>query len=276
MPPSEKVFIFKKNKLEIGILLTILAIAVVIGFVYYQDFKKTLAEQKKIELKLLADNIASDHEGSIFGIRQFLITSGYLAEGLQINSGKCAEILQRMYVVYPYFLNIGITDEDGNVVCSGVSIDRSVNIAEDSDFQEAKNTKSFTVSGYRISTHTGRPSVRFLQPIIDDSDFSGVIFITFGTDWLNGFSPSFDLPEKTTVTKFDTEGVIFMRYPNPLTWNGTDQHDSELFQSIKINKIGFFSSTGLDGKQRLYYFRPIYQDGKIHAYVAISSSESHD
>jgi hypothetical protein len=178
-----------------------------------------------------------------------------------------------MSVVYPYFLNIGIADKDGNVTCSGVDIGRVITMQNDEDFQELKQQQRFTVSGYRISSYTGRPSVRFLQPIIRNNQFDGAIFVSFATEWLNGFSPSFDLPSGTAVTKFDKDGIIFMRYPNPITWSGTDQSDSELFKAIQEKKIGYIETTGLEGTRRLYYFRPIYVEGKIHAYISIGTSE---
>ncbi len=270
----DKFFTFKRSHL---IWFALLFLTLIIGggcFLKYKDLRLELVDQKRGELKLLADNLASDHEGSIYGIRQFLITSGYLVEQAKVNEETCSSILQKMYVVYPYFINIGITDADGNVICTGVDIGRVVNVGSDADFLEVKETESFTVSGYRNSTITGRPSVRFLQPIMEEGAFSGVIFVTFAVEWLNGFSTDYDLPLGTVISKFDKDGIVFMRYPNPLTWSGTQQSDSELFKLAQEQKVGFAKVRGLEGNERLYYFRPIYQDGKIHAYVTVGFSES--
>jgi hypothetical protein len=271
---AERNYIFKRSHLVTSLLVTLVIILAISFASFYTSFNKVYFEQKKVELKLLADNLASDHEGSIHGIRQFLITSGYLVEEVENGQENCSALLQKMYVIYPYFLNIGITNEEGEVTCSGVEIRKTLNLNEDSDFIEAKETNNFTVSGYRISTLTGRPSVRFLQPIMKGSDFNGVLFVTFATEWLNGFSPSFDPPQGTVITKFDQNGMIFMRYPNPLTWSGTDQVDSELFKQIQAQKIGFAEIGGLEGKRRLYYFRPIYHNGEIHAYLAVGTNKT--
>lgn len=271
---EERFFTFKRSHLVWSIVLFLVLIISAGSFLKFRDLQLKLAVQKRGELKLLADNLASDHEGSIYGIRQFLITSGYLVEQAKVNEDTCSSILQKMYVVYPYFINIGITDKTGDVICTGVDIGRVVSVGSDADFIEAKETKSFTISGYRNSTITGRPSVRFLQPIIEDGNFSGVIFVTFAVEWLNGFSTDYDLPSGTVISKFDKDGIVFMRYPNPLTWSGTQQSDSELFKLAQEQKVGFAKVKGLEGNERLYYFRPIYQDGKIHAYVAVGFSES--
>lgn len=269
----EKSFTLKRSNI-IETTLFLIIVSLVVGFFFfYRNSQSQIVSQKKEELKLLADNIASDHEGSIYGIRQFLITSGYLVEQAESNKDTCQSILQKMYVIYPYFINVAITDKEGNVTCSGVEIAKVVSLKNDLEFIEAKSTQSFTVSGYRNSVVNGRPSIRFLQPIIRNGEFNGVLFVTFASDWLNGFSSNFDLPQGTVVTKFDKDGVVFMRYPNPLTWSGTEQADSNLFKLIQGQKIGFAEARGLEGNKRLYYFRPIYQDGKIHAYVAVGSDK---
>lgn len=267
----DKIFTFKRSHLIWFALLLLALIIAGSSLLKYKDLRLKLVDQKRGELKLLADNLASDHEGSIYGIRQFLITSGYLVEQAKVNNETCQAILQKMYVVYPYFINIGITDKDGNVTCTGVEIGKAINLKNDSDFIEVSSSHNFTVSGYRNSAVNGRPAIRFLQPIIKEGVFAGAIFVTFASDWLNGFSPNFDLPQGTVVTKFDKEGIVFMRYPNPLTWSGTEQSDSELFKSIQEQRIGFAEVRGLEGNKRLYYFRPIYQDGKIHAYIAVGA-----
>lgn len=269
----EKSFTLKRSNIIESILFLLVAVLVVGFFFFYRNSQAQLISQKRGELKLLADNIASDHEGSIYGIRQFLITSGYLVEQAENDKETCQTILQKMYVVYPYFINIGITDKDGNVTCTGVEIGKAINLKNDLDFIEASSTQSFTVSGYRNSAVNGRPAVRFLQPITKEGSFSGVLFVTFASDWLNGFSSNFDLPQGTVITKFDKDGVVFMRYPNPLTWSGTEQADSELFKLIQEQKNGFAEVRGLEGNKRIYYFRPIYQDGKIHAYVAVGADK---
>lgn len=255
-----------------ALVITIVCILVLTcaGIFYFYKHEQRVGDQHDRQvLKLMADNLASDHEGSIYGIRQFLISSGYLVEQVDLNEDTCPGILRRVHVVYPYFLNVGITDSSGAVICSGVEIGTVINIGGDEDFIEARESQKFTVSGYRLSAITGRPSVRFSQPIIKDGEFSGVLFVSFATEWLNGFSPSFDPPQGSVITKFDKDGIVFFRYPNPLTWSGTDQQDSDLFQEISKQKIGYFTVRGLEGNERLYYFRPIYQEGKIHAYIAV-------
>jgi hypothetical protein len=267
----EETLVLKKTNLIIAVLSILLIVSLAILFKFSITFDSFSEFQKKNELKLLADNLAADHEGSIYGIRQFLITSSYLAEQSIADKKTCEIILQKVSVVYPYFLNVGMTDKEGNVICSGVNVPNKINISNDDDFKEAHETNSFAVSGYRISKITGRPSVRFLQPITLEGNFNGVLFVSFAVEWLNGFSSSFDLPSGTVISKFDKDGVVFMRYPNPLVWSGTDQSDSVFFEIIKQKKEGFQIIEGLDGEKRMYYFRPIYHDGKIHAYIAVGS-----
>ncbi len=270
---SETFVVRKRSVAEVLLAVALIAsLAVVV--LYRERYQKLYVMKEQEELKLIADNLALDHEGAIYGIRQFLITSGYLVEQSRVDKEGCQKVLQRMSVVYPYFLNIGIADAGGTVTCSGVSTgDQIVSFVDDPDFAEARDTHGFTVSGYRISTITGRPSVRFMQPIIDNQKFVGVLFMTFSVEWLNGFTPPLgtELDHKV-MEKFDADGNVFMRYPNPIVWSGTNQADSEVFTRIKGEKSGFAYISDLDGVKRLYYFRPIYTDGKIHAYVVVGSN----
>lgn len=269
-------FVLKKSTLKTYGLETLLIISLAFSFIVVRVAYTSFRSSQQNELKLLADNIVLDHEGSIFGIKQFLISSGYLAEESGSSNTSCSMLLQKISVEYPYFLNIGMTDKNGNLICSGVPVPDGVDasLANDQDFLEASQTNEFSVSGYRISTITGRPSVRFLQPIIRKNIFDGVLFVTFATDWLNGFATSFNPPDGTVVEKFDDTGTVFMRYPDPLTWSGTNQGESDFFKTVKEKTRGFVTTDGLDGIQRLYYFEPIYFDGNIQAYTVVGTDRN--
>lgn len=253
-----------------GLLVAVIAIACLYGAYAlgsYQNMHQ--AEQVVMDkLAMVANIVATDHEAAISGVRQFLISTSYFITELPNSSAICDDVLRRMHVAYPYFLNVGIADNNGKIVCSGVAVPRNTSLAGDEDFERLLASKSFTVSDYRISQSTGRPSVRFMQPILGNDDgMIGTLFIVFGVEWLNGFSPAFNLPQDVVITKFDRSGTVFMRYPNPVAWSGTNQAESGLFSVTKSNEPGYVRSRGLDNVSRLYYYRPIYLDGDVHAYV---------
>jgi hypothetical protein len=231
--------------------------------------REVMVAYRERELNMVTELLASDHEAAIGGIRQFLVTLAYNLDGENLSSDKCAEILNKISITYPYFLNLGIADTNGIIKCSGTPFPNGVAFTDEEAFNKLLSTQHFTASGYQISKSTGKPSVKFYQPIFNDkNELLGAVFTSFGTEWLNGFSPSFQFSDNIVVTKFDQDGNVFMRYPNPALWSGTDQSESELFKTIKEYGEGTAVIKGLAGKRRLYHFRPIYLDGELNAYVA--------
>jgi hypothetical protein len=256
------------GKIQYAILFFLIFSIGTTTFLILQN-KEVISVYKERELNMVTELLAADHEAAIGGIRQFLVTLAYNLDGENLTNEKCEEILDRITVVYPYFLNLGIADTQGNIECSGVSFPNGLTFADEEAFNQLLSTKDFTASGYHISQSTGKPSVKFYQPIFDKNhELLGAVFTTFGTEWLNGFSPAFQFSDNIVITKFDKDGNVFMRYPNPALWSGTDQSESELFKTIREFGEGTAVIRGLAGKKRLYHFRPIYLDGELNAYVA--------
>lgn len=257
------------GKIQYAILFFLIFSVGTTTFLIIQN-KEVISAYKERELKMVTELLAADHEAAVGGIRQFLVTLAYSMHDGALSGDKCGEILEEISVVYPYFLNLGIVDNNGNIKCSGVRFPAGVTFGDEDAFNSMVASGRFTSSGYQISQSTGRPSVKFYHPLFDDEKkrLIGAVFTTFGTEWLNGFSPTFQSSDNIVVTKFDKNGNVFMRYPNPALWSGTNQSESELFKTVKEYGEGTAVIRGLAGKKRLYHFRPIYLDGELNAYVA--------
>ncbi|MES2214367.1 MAG: hypothetical protein V4465_03220 [Patescibacteria group bacterium] len=257
----------KRSLIGLFIILLLFGFCV---FLYHRESTRLQDEN----LMLKANLVAADHESAISGIRKFLLGISYAVDATGADAHTCAEILGRISSMYPYLQNVGVIDTSGALICSGLEPRGSVSFKDDSDFASLIRTKDFVMSDYTKGPIMKEPGIRFYQPIITkDGELKGAVFVGLGVEWLNSLGPSATSLERTLIVKFDRQGTVYMRFPDPLTWNGTDQSDSDLFTYIQAHKTGYVWIKGLAGATRRYYFRPIYQNTDIQSYVAVASIE---
>ncbi|HVL33154.1 MAG TPA: sensor histidine kinase [Actinomycetota bacterium] len=185
---------------------------------------------------------------------------------------ECSAIFVRLLQENERYANIGAADEDGNIVCSGVPIDGTVNIADRSYFKDAMRTKRFVIGEYQIGRITRKPSVNLALPIAGPRDGGAVVlFAALDITFLESLPLEVQFPVGSALTVIDRKGTILVRHPDPERWRGS-RPEAPIIRSALQQRSGSTQARGLDGVERLYSFRPLAGDGALVA-VGVRVSE---
>lgn len=132
-------------------------------------------------------------------------------EGKPINQTICDEFLANYQKnsIKDRYLNVGILDSKGNLVCSLLPTETKLNLNHRLYFQQALTTKEFAIGEYQIGMLSGKPSLNFGQPVLDQAQqVTGVIYLSMGLQWFDEFFAPLHLEEGWTMKVMDHNGII--------------------------------------------------------------------
>jgi len=102
------------------------------------------------------------------------------------------------------------------------------------------------------------------------------VFVALDLSWLNHLAADALLPEGSTLTVLDGDGVVLARYPMAEAWVGKAVPDAPLVRAVLTGREeGTAEAPGLDGVPRLYAFRrlPVPRDaGDLYIGVGIPTA----
>ncbi len=169
------------------------------------------------------------------------------------DSGQCNDMLRQMAHGFSQYHNIHIADPQGQVICSSAYPDvPPTTIGDRPYFLDALATRSFAEGPYQIGRVTGRPSIGYAFPIIDDDGtILGAVATSLDLAWMNQLLSSVKVPAGATVLFLDRFGTVLAQYPDS-GWVGQSMRNSKLFQDLPKNSQQTFTADGPDGKGRLF------------------------
>ena len=243
--------------------LVLLAVLPALALILYQGHRSgQLAARHTVdEAQLLVRLAAADYERLVANTRQLLGTLAQLPEVRGRDAAACNTLFARLKSGYAQYVNLGVIGLDGMVFCSAVPSARRVSVSDRAYFQRALKTRGFAVGDFQIGRITHQAVVVFAHP---DYDAAGklqtMVFAALDLTWLNQLAAKAQLPAGSTVTLFDSQGVILGRYPDPEKWIGQSRRDAPLTRIILAQRrADTAEATGLDGVPRLYAFAPLLE-----------------
>lgn len=177
------------------------------------------------------------------------------------------------------YLNYGVLDLDGDLVCSGEPFTGPINAADRLYFQKVLETKEFSVGEYQIGRVTGRPSVNFGYPVLDmEGNVIQVLYIAFDLEWLGAWVNALDLPSDTELLITDYKGAILVRHPDNDDNNEDYRARADFpmhFSIILSQREGAIVLKGDDGIERVYAYAPLNlrHNGDPASFVLVGISE---
>lgn len=200
--------------------------------------------------------IAHRHEQLIAGTRQLLVSLAHVPAVSGGDPAACSALLATLLQGYPAYLNLGVMQPDGTLVCSALPFSAPVNVADRAYVRRALETRDFAIGDFQIGRLTGKPSVGFGYPIRSATGaVQAVLFAALDLAWLKQLTTAVRLPTSVTLTVIDHQGTVLARYPDPHRWLGQAAHDAPLVQRLLAHgEEGTTTTTGLDGVPRVYAF----------------------
>jgi hypothetical protein len=216
-------------------LLVLLAIMPVLGLTFFTGLEQRqaaglAAQHSALRLVWV---LAEDQGRLIESTRQLLITLTQLSEIRRDAATACAPLLANLRQQYPLYANLGLTDRNGDLLCSAVPASGPVNYADRAWFQDVLRTRDFVVGGYVLGKVPSKPVASFAYPLLDAAgQVQAVVFAGLDLAWLNRFVVGVELPAGSVLTVIDSAGTILARSSEPEQWVGRTAPEAPIIQAI--------------------------------------------
>ncbi len=183
----------------------------------------------------------------------------------------CQDYLADLRRLYPYYANLGVIRPNGEVACSALPFDRTVNLADRSYFRRALETGDFVTGNYQIGRITNKATVNFAYPVRDEAGaVTAVIFLALDLAWLNEILKEVELPRDSIVTVVDGKGIVLARHPDPEPWVGKTMEDKPLLERMLAQGEGGVIEDVVEGElRRAVVFLPLHASDGGKAYLQI-------
>jgi signal transduction histidine kinase len=256
------------------LLLVLLAVIPALGLTLYtnleeRQLRKALVYEHAMRLSRL---VSADHERLIEDTRRLLTTLAHLPAVRDRNSAACSTLFADLLSRHSSYANLAVAGADGNVFCSALPMTGQVYAGDRLYFRRALETRDFAIGEYQVGRITGRASVNFGYPVLDDlGHVHAVVVAALDLAWLNELAKQAGLAPGTMITVIDRDGTILSRYPDNGKWIGQLMPEPVVLNAILTQRgNGTTDAPGTDGIPRLFSFAPFGSAAQsADAYVSV-------
>ena len=256
------------------LLLVLLAVIPALGLTLYTNLEERQLRKAQVQehAMRLSRLVSADHERLIEGARKLLATLARLPGVREGKRAACDPLFADLLTRYSSYANLGVIGVDGNVLCSGLPMTGQVYVGDRAYFRRARETRDFAIGDYQIGRITGKATVNFGHPVLDNRGHVRVVlFAALDLAWLNELAGRVGLPAGSTLTVIDRNGTILSRYPDEGKWVGKLMPEPLVLNAILTQQgNGTTEAPGTDGIPRLFSFAPFGGAAQsANAYVSV-------
>src|SRR5215831_2380270 len=256
------------------LLLVLLAVIPALVLALYtnleeRQLRKALVQEDAMRLSRL---VSADYERLIEDARQLVVSLARLPAVRGRNRAACNAVFTDLLTQHSSYVNLGVVDADGNVLCSALPITDPVYLGDRVYFRRALETRDFAVGEYQVGRITRRATVNFGYPVLDDAgDVRAVVFAALDLAWLSALARQAGLLPGSMLTVIDRHGTILARYPDEGKWVGKLMPEPSVLNAILTQQgNGMIDAAGTDGIPRLLLFAPFGSAAQsANAYVSV-------
>jgi signal transduction histidine kinase len=242
------------------LLLVLLAVIPALGLTLYTNLEERQLRKAQVQEQAmrLSRLVSADHERLIEEARRLLVNLARLPAVRDRNPAGCNALFADLLSRHSSYANLAVADADGNVFCSALPMTRQVYAGDRLYFRRALETRDFAIGEYQVGRITGRASVNFGYPVLDDvGHVRAVVVAALDLAWLNELASQAGLPPGSVLTVIDRHGTILSRYPDNGKWIGEPMPERLVLNAIQTQKgNGTTDAPGMDGIPRLFSFAP--------------------
>ena len=260
------------------VLVVVLAVVLTSGFSFYTALmdQRTALAQMSSETLRLARAAELFQDDVVQQTRDTLFALGSMPAVRNGDWKACGAALGAELRARALYTNLGVSDRNGNVVCSALPVRRPVNVADRLYFKRARAARSFAIGEYQVGRLTGVPSVNFAAPVFDSAgDVQYVVFAALDLNWFTDLAAKLQLPPGATLDVFDAHGVLFAGYPDLQRGPGEKISYSDAIGAVLRHGAVTTERVGWDGVRRMYGITrlstaPAYADGYVGVGIPIA------
>src|SRR5499433_4055091 len=266
-------FFFASLRARLLLLVLLAAIPALVLTLYTnleaRQLRKALVQEHAMRLSRL---VSADYERLIEDARQLVVSLARLPAVRDRNRTACNALFTDLLTQHASYANLGVIDADGNVLCSAIPITDQVYLGDRVYFRRAVETRDFAVDEYQVGRITGKATVNFGYPVLDDAGhLRAVVFAALDLAWLKALAGQAGLPPGAMLTVIDRHGTILSRYPDEGQWIGQLMPEPLVLNAILSQQgNGTIDAPGTDGIPRLFSFAPFGSAAQsANAYVSV-------
>ncbi len=252
------------------ILLAVLLTLPALGIILYSGLEDRSADYQHavIESQRLADGLAAQQEMLTSDAKLLGTLLAGLPEVKNRDLDNLQAILAEIHKQSPQYINILVTDADGQVWASAVPADKYGSVADRRYFKSAQQTKRFSSGEFVISRSMNKTTIHMAYPLLDQKEFNGAIILAFDLDVMRTILEQAQSPHDANYVFVDHNGIIVNRGKDPATLIGKpippdtlkymeDGPDKESFEFLRRdgdNRITTYRKLWLPGEQKPYMY----------------------
>ncbi len=240
------------------VILMVAAILPLFALSFWLALRETRSatQHTQSQLKFAAALVAANQDAAVESAKQLL---GAIAavEELRGDRSQCQGYFERLRGRYPRYANIGLLDPDGRVLChaNGALGDAS---ASDRDyFREVLAQRRFVMGEIIVGRLSGRRSIPFALPVIEDGKVTAVVFAALALDEATFALSRVELPAGARMLIADRQGRLLVEHPaRPTLPMPRTLRNPELLQAARAMRPGTGQGADQLGQERIYAFVP--------------------
>ena len=177
------------------------------------------------------------------------------------NFEECSAVLANFHKTSLEYVNLGLADQSGRIICSALPTEQEHSIADRHYFQTILKTGRFAVGAYQVGRISGKVTIGVGYPIFDGGgNLERVIYAGLDLTWLQKFldeSAGGLFDPQANITVIDVNGTVLARWPEGGKWRGLHRPQVEIIKTSLAKGKGTTEAYGLDGVHKLYAFSPL-------------------
>jgi HAMP domain-containing protein len=268
---------FSSLRVRVLLFIAVLIFPLLLVLLYFSNaYRNIIIQELRGDALQLTRSIADVQEHHINGSRQFLLLLSQLPIIREQNWEACNTFYLEIFPAYrETYTNIGYIDVEGNLKCSVLLPEDSVNLSDQSWYQKVRDTREFAIGNYLISVLNNKLVVPLGMPVFSyDGEWIGVVGVALSLEWLNDLIAETPLPEYGVLTITDVNGIILARQAHReergrLRGVGEQLRDMHVFEEIKQLGEGTIERE-LRGEQQFVGFSSIGEgDSRLHIILTV-------
>jgi diguanylate cyclase (GGDEF)-like protein/PAS domain S-box-containing protein len=271
-----RLFATLRSRLLVLVLLTVVPVLGLLLHAYAQQREQAFIETEQEAHRLLRLAL-KDHRALVEGAHQLLATLGRTRETRSTSSSTCSAFLASVLAHERPYINFGVIDPHGHMICSAVPLRRPIDVSDRRWFQRALQVRGFTVGDYQVGRVTNKQVITFAQAVVGESgQIEAVVFAAADLTWLQHLVDAIDLPADTVALVTDSNGKVLARYPESATWVGERFLGTPIGVSLSnASESATLTVRGPDGIDRLYAASALPSaTGNLYLLLGVSKPEA--
>ena len=255
------------------VVLMLVPWSILVAYTQADERKAAVANVNSDAMRLIRI-VTSNQAAQIEAASQLLTAFARLPQVRTRDHSACSAFMAEMLAAYPLYLNFGVAQPGGDLLCSAVPLSAPVNVADRRYFKATMETGRFAIGDYQIGRVTSLPSINYAYPLVGSSgSVDGVVYAAQSLNWLTAALANVSFPQDATLIVTDRNGTVLARLPEPGDWVGRTLPEKQVLAMVSSQKEGgVFEADDAQGVSRLWVHAPLIAGVDLHATLGTPKS----